>query len=546
MQVSITQAIVPHAKAGAQEVSSRGAKRFWIPASAGMTILLLVVSVHAATDQTIRAAASGLKIVPAPQLAAIGEAGFALPLGLAGFWLNPASIRYGAPGQDLSLAHAVWGNDISLDTVSGDIAYEAGTAAFGFSLLNPGVQERRTADGFLNGDVRSTLAAFHVGFARELTRNLYVGGALRALVEELDTTTWTSASVDLGLLWNPRWNNVTVGLTAADLGAPISAPESGRYVLPARLLAGIGWQPLPEIEAGFGFEQQVVDQVTAVRLGGQYRKQFGDVAGAIRLGYRYAINGFPGGPTAGLGMEWNSFALNYAYVPYSDVATVTHRVSLDYHRGLAAAGLPAFGELRKPELKPAPESLFGLPGIGSMRVVWQAPHAREKVLGYNVYLVDPATHAARKLNAQPLVQAEVRFPRAAPEAPVSIAVAAVYAAPTPGAPPVEGRRTDPVRIVPRKPGDPPHAPQGLTAQPMRDHVVLRWLPNEGGDVAGYWIYAASSAGGPFTHQNHALVRTPLYSDSDVAEGTDVYYYVTAVNPRGREGPPSETIRVVPN
>ena len=89
------------------------------------------------------------------------------------------------------------------------------------------------------------------------------------------------------------------------------------------------------------------------------------------------------------------------------------------------------------------------------------------------------------------------------------------------------------------------APTGVLAHVLSDgtiHVI--WSPVTGGTIAGYNIYRATAATGPFAR----LTPTPLpssgpafYIDRTAQPGVMYYYVVRAVDVNGQESPPSAVV-----
>jgi fibronectin type 3 domain-containing protein len=92
------------------------------------------------------------------------------------------------------------------------------------------------------------------------------------------------------------------------------------------------------------------------------------------------------------------------------------------------------------------------------------------------------------------------------------------------------------------PGDtvPPDAPTGLAAAGSSTGIDLNWDDNPAVDLAGYHVYRAGSAAGPFARITTSLVGASVYTDFAAPTGTTSYYYVTAVDASGNESAPSAT------
>jgi hypothetical protein len=83
----------------------------------------------------------------------------------------------------------------------------------------------------------------------------------------------------------------------------------------------------------------------------------------------------------------------------------------------------------------------------------------------------------------------------------------------------------------------PVAPLGLVATAQGGGTVrLIWSPNAEPDLAGYNVYRASSAAGPFARLNGSLVGGTQYLDATIAGGGQtVWYEVSAQDASGNEG-----------
>jgi hypothetical protein len=91
----------------------------------------------------------------------------------------------------------------------------------------------------------------------------------------------------------------------------------------------------------------------------------------------------------------------------------------------------------------------------------------------------------------------------------------------------------------------PYRPRGVTARREAQGKRINWdaaLDTNGNPVAGYNIYRAATAAGPFSRINTALVTGTVYVDTDSGVGVEAaaavggsgYYVVTAVDSGGTE------------
>jgi hypothetical protein len=88
----------------------------------------------------------------------------------------------------------------------------------------------------------------------------------------------------------------------------------------------------------------------------------------------------------------------------------------------------------------------------------------------------------------------------------------------------------------------PVTPSDLQVQVGRDYVDLWWLSSEG--ATNYLVYRSNQAG---EMEVVANITAPItaYHDSDLDDGSNFIYYVTAVNGDGESAPSSSVSATVP-
>ncbi len=93
---------------------------------------------------------------------------------------------------------------------------------------------------------------------------------------------------------------------------------------------------------------------------------------------------------------------------------------------------------------------------------------------------------------------------------------------------------------------PPAAPGGLTAGYEGKSVRVQWSPNAEADLAGYSVYRALSASGPYAELTTGLVTSNVFVDDAVPDGAEnLWYRVTASDVNGNEGAPSGAFQLSP-
>jgi fibronectin type 3 domain-containing protein len=93
---------------------------------------------------------------------------------------------------------------------------------------------------------------------------------------------------------------------------------------------------------------------------------------------------------------------------------------------------------------------------------------------------------------------------------------------------------------------PPAAPSGLVATGSSTGIALNWNDNVEGDLAGYNVYRASSAGGAYVKLNTSgLLTSSAYNDTSAPTGATSFYRVTAVDDAGNESAIASTSALRP-
>ncbi len=109
---------------------------------------------------------------------------------------------------------------------------------------------------------------------------------------------------------------------------------------------------------------------------------------------------------------------------------------------------------------------------------------------------------------------------------------------------VEGKGLSSLPVMPTD-LNPPAAPMGLVAVPLKSGMELNWRRNSESDLLGYYVYRRKVGEKDFVKLNQTPLTKETYLDSEVQMGQDYEYVVTAVDNsvRRNESPFSEEVRV---
>jgi hypothetical protein len=244
------------------------------------------------------------------------------------YW-NPAGLA-ALDRRELSLTHAFWLEGISYSNFACGRPALGGTVAVAFNVLDSGaIQEAdntglRYADSYNMSDLMGI-----VSYARGLG-NLALGANLKYLSSRIEEETASSYAADIGALYSGfrLWGRkLNVGLAVQNMGT------KARYVseeapLPVTVRAGGSLALFKDllIASDLNYTENQVD----LHAGAEYTRAFGAIVLAVRAGYKNDTVkelGILSGLTAGLGIKWSDYQLDYAWNSFTDLG-ITHRISL--------------------------------------------------------------------------------------------------------------------------------------------------------------------------------------------------------------------------
>lgn len=272
--------------------------------------------------------AAFLKVGVGARELALGSAASVLTEGVNAVNWNPARLA-GVKGKALSASY----NMLFLDESQGFLGYAApaagsGVFAAGLNYLTVSKIEKRAGDTeAADSKFDNTNTAFTLSYARpEVKPGLDLGASLKYVKQALDSQSDQAIALDLGSSYkvNDVW---TAALVVQNLGSKIG-PDN----LPLGVKGGASRSFLDgKLAAGADLDWLVYDERFYLDLGGEYllNKNF-----AFRAGYQLGrskdeLGSALVGLGAGIGLKYDGFALDYAYVPFGDLGD-THRMTLGF------------------------------------------------------------------------------------------------------------------------------------------------------------------------------------------------------------------------
>jgi hypothetical protein len=277
-------------------------------------------------------AAAFLKVAVGAKNVALGETGAAFRDANAAYW-NPAGLT-GVTGHSISVMHAVWLEDVSLQNAS--YAQKVGNGAMAVSASYLGVPEIMKYDNTgmaENSSYRPSDAAIWLSYARQM-RGLPLGISIKYIKSDIDGNTASAVAADLGAMLQPYMlagRELYVGFAVQNIGSKMKFLRNSDP-LPFNLKAG-AWYDLSKSFGAALDVNKTIDSDPVANGGLQYQYQFeGQTYVAARAGVRTNAKDLGGmaGLTSGIGVGYRGLEIDYAFVPYGDLAD-THRFSLRYN-----------------------------------------------------------------------------------------------------------------------------------------------------------------------------------------------------------------------
>jgi long-subunit fatty acid transport protein len=196
------------------------------------------------------------------------------------------------------------------------------------TLLDSGSIERRDKDGNLKGTYDGQDIALAVSYARQLMENCSLGATLKYIQMKIDGKKSTGLALDVGCLYKPEIENLTLAAVVQNFGPKLSAFDKEKDGLPTNLKVG-GAYKLLDNALTLGLDINFPsDNDTNFNLGVEY--WFREIM-AIRAGYKTLTKDELKSSDltfgAGFRLPGTGIGIDYAYCDYDDLGG-THRVSL--------------------------------------------------------------------------------------------------------------------------------------------------------------------------------------------------------------------------
>ena len=216
--------------------------------------------------------------------------------------------------------------NVFYDWVSGAKKFDFGTLGVGIQYLSYGTLDETDVTGLGTGTFKPNDMAVSVSYGREI-KDLMLGVNLKYISEKLQKT-GNAVAVDIGGMYKMMDNKLTIGVAAQNIGTKMKFDDQ-KEKLPMNIKAGGAYKVAKDWLVAVDINAPNDNKVI---FGGGIEKEFHalkNVDAAARVGYNTSTNDTGGlnGLTAGAGVTYKGYCLDYAFVPFGDLGN-SHKVSL--------------------------------------------------------------------------------------------------------------------------------------------------------------------------------------------------------------------------
>ncbi len=275
-----------------------------------------------------------LKTISDAEISAAGET-VAARDGAAGLLVHPAAIA-GIERGTVKLSYVQYHVDTQFGSVGYATRFRDRDLGIRVSYVNYGDFVRTDTSGQPLGSFTAGDLGLSLNMGRKVRDDLKVGATVSYLTSKIEDFTAQAATLDLGVLYTPPFEGVTVGAVLMNVGTvfsgysadyedklPLYLTVGARKALahsPIALTADVTFPNDDDISYGFGIEANVQDRLF---LFGGLRSR-----SDVDLQSQKAKTDFSSLRTFGVGLNLDRYRFNYAYCPNEELETV-HKVTLN-------------------------------------------------------------------------------------------------------------------------------------------------------------------------------------------------------------------------
>ncbi|MBI4778409.1 PorV/PorQ family protein [Candidatus Desantisbacteria bacterium] len=285
--------------------------------------VIVVGSIYCDAGGKGTSAENFLKLGVGARAIGMGEAFTAVAADANAIYWNPAGLS-NLDRRQINVMHNTWLVETYYDHISFAAPFKKGGMCAGITYLGTGDIPGFTDAGASTTNFTAYDMAVIGGYGWKPTDELSVGVSGKLLQSKIESHDANGVAIDIGVLSKAPVENLTVGGTIQNIGSTIKFNKDGDP-LPLMVKVGAAYTMLDNNLITALDITKARDNDAKFNLGCEYLigKSF-----AVRGGYNSKIDEGDG-ITIGIGYKHPVVTVDYAYVPWGDLAeNDTHRVSL--------------------------------------------------------------------------------------------------------------------------------------------------------------------------------------------------------------------------
>jgi hypothetical protein len=285
-------------------------------------ILLPTIVLSQGTSQGV----ASLKLPTTPFIGATGESFVADPTALQSILINPANIT-SRESYGVMFSHTEWIQDIRTEFLSIAAPFRYGSLALSITNTSVDGLELRTIPGPPIGTFNTQSTSFQLTYGIKLTETISLGIAPKYLYEKIFVDEATGWGIDIGTLYTPSIEGLTLGFALTNLGS-LSAFRNERTDFPSQLRLGGTYSfslDVVSFRTAAAFSSELGISVHHISIG---TEAIYNDAVTVRFGYEtgFEYRDF----SAGIGLQYSIVMIDYAYIPSSSQMGNSHIISIGF------------------------------------------------------------------------------------------------------------------------------------------------------------------------------------------------------------------------
>ncbi|HVN49353.1 MAG TPA: PorV/PorQ family protein [Bacteroidota bacterium] len=266
-----------------------------------------------------------LKIPVSPQTSALAESFVSGQGSAAAGWLNPANLAEHA-GYELNITHTNWmENVLQLDALNLTMPFIGGSASFTLAASSVDDIQIREVPGEAVGTFDARSSNFQFSYGIQVAQHISVGFGAKYIYEKIYTDETSGYSCDFGGDYSLPIDGLSVGASMTNIGK-VPGFRNGDISLPSMLRIGTSYAMAVnnfDVHTAIAYSNEWNNSLSHLHFGAEaiYQNYF-----SIRVGY---LTGYDArGISAGMGIRYNRFQVNYSFIPVSEDLGNAHSIAV--------------------------------------------------------------------------------------------------------------------------------------------------------------------------------------------------------------------------